>query len=304
MTRIMLLMVCLMATRTFGQTLTDGLMMPDKNLCTGFVYSVDQWKNYWEGTLKRDNQNIGTLTTQRVTWMASYGIGRKVNLIAMLPYVTTNASGGTLHGQQGIQDLTIGAKYRWLEKKSDAGTFRAYAAGTFSTPATRYTPDFFPLSLGFGSTNLSGRLTMNYLLPMGLYFNLSGALTHRSNVTLDRPSYYTNNTFYETNQVWMPATVDGQVDIGYHKQALQVQVSYKQLNTLGGGDIRRQDMPFVSNQMNASVMEALVMYYVPKPKGLAIRSSASYVVAGRNVGQTTSLMAGLMYTIDFGKPTE
>jgi hypothetical protein len=303
MTRILLLLVCLMATRTYGQTLTDGLMMPNRNLCTGFVYSVDQWKNYWEGTLKRDNQNIGTITTQRVTWMASYGIGRKINLIAMLPYVSTNASGGTLHGQQGLQDLTLGGKYRWLEMKSDAGTFRAFVAGTFSTPVSRYTPDYFPLSLGFGSTNLSGRVTLNYLFN-GFYANLSGALTHRSNVTLDRPSYYTNNTFYESNQVWMPATFDGQLDIGYHKQALQVQASYKQLNTLGGGDIRRQDMPFVSNQMNASALEALVMYYVPRHKGLALRGSASYVVAGRNVGQTTSLMAGLMYTLDFRKPTE
>jgi len=301
MKQFFILIGCLLVTDTFAQTLTDGLMMPDKSLCTGFLYNVDQWKNYWEGTLKRDNPNIGTITTQSITWMGSYGIGKKVNVIAMLPYVKTNASGGTLHGQEGLQDITLGGKYKFFQQKGEKVTFKAFAVGTFSTPVSNYTPDFFPLSLGFASTNVAARLTTNLSMEKGLYVNASGAYTHRSNVTLDRPSYYTNNTFYETNQVQLPALFDYTVDFGYHKNALQTQVSYIQMYTLGGGDIRRQDMPFVSNRMNSSRVNALVMYYVSAPKGLAVRASASYVVAGRNVGQATSLMAGLLYTINFSK---
>jgi hypothetical protein len=73
---------------------------------------------------------------------------------------------------------------------------------------------------------------------------------------------------------------------------------------LGGGDIRRQDMPFVSNKMNASKVGGLIMYYLPWPKYLAVRVSGNYVVAGRNVGQTTSLTGGLMYTLFFTKDKE
>ena len=51
-----------------AQTITDHLMMPKKDFCTGFMYTYDQWKNYWEGSLKRDNQNIGTLTTTQLMW--------------------------------------------------------------------------------------------------------------------------------------------------------------------------------------------------------------------------------------------
>ena len=36
--------------------------------------------------------------------------------------------------------------------------------------------------------------------------------------------------------------------------------------------------------MNFSKVTALVMYYLPKPRGLAVRTSTSYIVAGRNVG--------------------
>jgi len=53
--------------------------------------------------------------------------------------------------------------------------------------------------------------------------------------------------------------------------------------------------------MNFSKVGALVMYYLPYPKYLAVRATASYTVAGRNVGQTTSIMGGLMYTIFFTK---
>jgi hypothetical protein len=55
--------------------------------------------------------------------------------------------------------------------------------------------------------------------------------------------------------------------------------------------------------MNASTIGLLVMYYLPAPKYLAFRFSTSYVIDGRNVGQSFSVMGGLLYTIHFTKPT-
>lgn len=284
-----------------AQTLTDGLLMAKKDLCTGFLSTHDQWKNYWEGGLKRDNQNIGNVTTQSLTFVANYGVTDKLNVIAMLPYVQTQASTGTLAGMKGIQDLTVAAKYRIFAKDFASSGFRAFAVGSFSTPLTNYTPDFLPLSLGLASTNLSGRLTANYRLNQGWYVNASGAYTWRSNVKVDRPSYYTDGQFYISDEVRMFDTFDFVVNTGYYKNGLQAELYYSQQNTLGGGDIRRQDMPFVSNRMNFSKVGALVMYYLPKPKNLAVRASAGYTVAGRNVGQSTTLMAGLLYTLHFSK---
>jgi hypothetical protein len=40
--------------------------------------------------------------------------------------------------------------------------------------------------------------------------------------------------------------------------------SFSQQYTLGGGDIRRQDMPFVSNRMNVSRVGAMIMAPIPK----------------------------------------
>jgi hypothetical protein len=287
-----------------AQTINDGLMMPGKNYCTGFLYTHDQWSNYWEGTLKRENLNIGKVTTQSLMYYGVYGINKKVNLMVMAPYVWTKASMGTLRPMEGLQDLTLAAKYNFLNVTAGPGKLATFVAGSFSTPLTDYSVDFFPLSIGMGTTNLSGRFTANYALNNGLYFNVSPAYTWRSNVSLDRPAYFTDGKYYSTDEVEMYNVFDFIVDIGYRKGAFQADVFYTQMNTLGGGDIRRQDMPFVSNKMNASKVGALIMYYLPFPKNLAVRVTGNYTVAGRNVGQTTSLTGGLLYTLVFSKNKE
>lgn len=297
------LALLLSAAALHAQTVNDGLTMPEKTFCTGFMYQHDQWKNYWEGNLKRDNQNIGKLTTQTLMYYGVYGISKKLNLMATVPYVWTKASRGTLTPMEGIQDLTLAAKYRLLEVNAGPGKFSTFVAAAFSTPLSDYTPDLLPLSIGMATTTLSGRFTTNYAMTKGIYINASAAYNSRSNVKLDRSAYYTDGHYYSTNEVQMPNVFDFIVDIGYHKGALQTEVFYTQMNTLGGGDIRRQDMPFVSNKMNASRVGALVMYYLPFPKNLAVRLTGNYTVAGRNVGQTTSLMGGLLYTFYFTKKT-
>jgi hypothetical protein len=292
--------LCL-SIKASAQTITDGLMMPKKTFCTGLMYGHDQWTDYWQGKTKRDNLNIGHITTQSLSWMGTYGITKKINVIAMLPYIKATPSAGTLHSMEGIQDLTIAGKYNFLEVNFDStSALKAFAGLAVSTPLTNYTPDFFPLSLGTSSTNLAWRLTLNYARKNGFYVNVSSAYTWRSNVKLDRPTYYTDS-LYLTNEVRMPNVWDLFVTVGYHKKALQIEASYSQQNTLGGTDIRRQDMPFVSNRMNFSKVDALVMYYLPWPKNLAARGAVNYTIAGRNVGQSTTVMAGLMYTFYFNK---
>jgi hypothetical protein len=168
-----------------------------------------------------------------------------------------------------------------------------------STPLGDYTPDFMPLSIGSASNRFSSRLTLFFKTHQGFYVDASAAYTFRGNVTLDRDAYFTGNAMYLSDEVEMPDVLDYTVSLGYMKGGLQLPISFSQQWTRGGGDIRRQDMPFVSNRMNASRLSALVMYYLPHPKRLAVRLAAGYTVDGRNVGQATTLTAGLMYTFTF-----
>lgn len=285
-----------------AQTLTDGLMMSKKQLCTGLLYTNDQWTNYWEGELKRDNGNIGTITTQSITWVGNYGISNKLNVIAMLPYIKTEASEGTLMGMEGFQDISLGLKYNFFKKDFEKSSFKTFGVLNFSTPLSNYTPDFLPLSIGTQTTNIAYRVTTYFKLKQGWFVNASPGYTWRSNTKLDRPSYFDGNDFYLSNEVKMPNVFDLFVATGYLKGPLQAEINYMLQNTLGGSDIRRQDMPFVSNRMNFSKVGALVMYYLPKPKNLAVRGSIAYTISGRNVGQSTTLMAGLLYRLTFSSP--
>ena len=79
-----------------AQTDEDAIMMSKNNFCLGGVYSYSSWNHYWEGTFKRNNQNLGTVSTRMYGLMGNYGVTSKLNVIIGAPYVTTRASAGTL----------------------------------------------------------------------------------------------------------------------------------------------------------------------------------------------------------------
>jgi hypothetical protein len=279
-----------------AQTIDDGALLPRHALGTGLVYAHDSWSQYWEGTLKRSNENIGTLTTQSVTWMGGYGVTDRLSVIAMLPYVRTSASQGPLHGMDGVQDITLAVKYQLLATPlTDRGTLRAMVVGAAGIPAGNYVPDFLPLSIGLASRQFSGRFTLNFHARQGWFLHGSAAHTWRTKVTLDRPAYYTNGQLYLSDEVAMPDVLDYTVTAGYQQGRLCIPISLSQQRTLGGGDIRRQDMPFVSNRMDFVKVGGLVMYTLPAPTRMGIRFGASRVVSGRNVGQATTFTGGVFY---------
>jgi hypothetical protein len=57
-----------------AQTIDDGQMVWPGELLTGFVYAHDSWTEYWEGSLKRTNGNIGRITTRTNAWWANFGL--------------------------------------------------------------------------------------------------------------------------------------------------------------------------------------------------------------------------------------
>ena len=97
-----------------AQTETDAIMMNRTQFCAGFLYNHSSWNEYWEGTRKRNNLNLGTVTNQSVMFMANYGITDNLNVMVGAPYVWTNASAGTLKGMKGVQDLSLNVKWRAL----------------------------------------------------------------------------------------------------------------------------------------------------------------------------------------------
>jgi hypothetical protein len=289
-------MAILPATPTHAQTLDDGFFVNPRELRVGVDYAADRWDRYWEGTLKRDNDNIGTLTTQRVGWNAAYGVSRKLSVFATLPYVHTTASEGVLSPMHGFQDLTGAAKLRLLRlTPGGRSTLIASAIVGGSVPTSDYTPDFLPLSIGLGSKSAFVRGVVQVHDRTGWFANAEAGHAWRSTVHLNRPAYYTDGQLVMSDEVAMPDVADYGAAAGYQLGRWCIPVGVMAQRTLGGGDIRRQDMPFVSNRMNFTKAHAEMMYTLPLPSAVTLGVGASRVLSGRNVGQSTMIMGGVTY---------
>lgn len=296
------LFIVLSVSFSHAQFVDDGIMMRKNNLFSGTIYSYEFWDRYWEGALKRANGNVGTVTTRGVTWFANYGVTDHINVIATVPYVWTRASMGVLRGQGGFQDISLSLKYSFIDRPvGNVGNFRAIAVATGGAPLTSYTPDFMPMSIGPHSKRIGGRFTSYFQSRRGWFLNGSAAYTWRGNVTLDRPYYYTDGQLYLSNEVTMPNIFDYSVSAGYLGHRVMAPFTFTQQRMQSGGDIRRQDMPFLSNRMNFSKIGASVMSPIPflKQNPLRIQVGFQYTIDGRNVGQSTAISTGVFYTFNF-----
>lgn len=291
-------LLLLMVQSAKAQTDIDGLMMEKNFFCVGPTAGYSSWKNYWEGTLKRENLNMGRVSTTNFMLMGNYGITGKLNLMFGLPYVKTKASAGNLHGQKGLQDLSLLLKWVAYEKHIAKGDLKTILMAGYSTPASNYNPDFLPLSIGLHSRNATMRLMLDYQRNH-LFATASYAYISRSNVKLDRYTYYTTEMHY-SNEVKMPDASQLNFRAGYRSEDFIAEAVFNKWTTLGGFDIPRNGMPFVSNKMNASSIGLNLKYETPV-NGLSFIANGSTTIAGRNVGQSTGFNAGIFYIFDLSK---
>ena len=253
--------LCLQASSLFAQTDIDAIMMEKNAFCVGPMYSYSNWKNYWEGTLKRENLNLGKVSTQMFGLMGNYGICRKLNALFSAPYVKTKASAGTLHGLEGVQDLSLFLKWRPIQEKVGEGRLSFFAIGGVSFPLTNYVADFLPLSIGLRSKTAAARI-MGDFEKNNLFITGSATYVLRDNIKIDRNAYYTTQMHY-TNEVEMPDGANFNLRLGYRSFRLIAEAVVNNWTTLGGFDITRNNMPFPSNRMNATTVGVNVKYVMP-----------------------------------------
>lgn len=287
-----------------AQTDIDGIMMSKNNFCVGAIYQYSSWDTYWEGTFKRENLNLGTVSTKSTAIMGNYGVSDKFNVIFSLPYVSTNASAGTMKGQNGIQDLSLTLKYMPIEKTVGKNTYSVYALGSFSAPVSNYPADYLPLSIGMQSKTAALRLMGDY--QRGNFFaTLSGAYVKRANITIDRNSYLTNDEVHYTNKVDMPDLISVNFRTGFRSNRLIAEFIIDNWVTQSGGfDITKNNMPFPSNTMNSIRYGFNSKYTFKKIPQLSLVGGYNYVADGKNVGKSDAFYGGLFYVINFKKTSK
>ena len=293
------IIACTCLTKTNAQTDADGIMMGKNLYCLGVMGATSSWTNYWEGTLLRTNDNIGRVRTNMIGPMGSLGITKNLNLLFSLPYVSTRASAGQLKGFNGMQDISVWAKYRALRIKKNSSSFSIFTIAGINTPTNNYVKDYLPLSIGLGSSNLTLRGMVDYQYK-NWFATASGSMVMRSNIKIDRQVYYTTQMIY-SNQVEMPNVSQFNVRTGFRNKEIVAEVVYDQWTTLGGFDITKNNMPFPSNKMNQSRIGFNGKYEPAKWKGLSLTSAVFMTTAGRNMGKSNAVQFGAFYILNVAK---
>lgn len=285
------------AFSSVAQTDLDGIMMNRKQFCNGPLYMYNSWDHYWEGKLERTNLNLGTVSTQSLSYMANYGITNNLNIMAAVPYISTKATAGTLHKDHGIQDLSMLVKWKALNYSFGKNKIALILVGGLSTPLSNYQIDYLPLSIGLGSTNIISRAMIDFKHER---FTITGSAAYiwRSNIRIDRNAYF-DTEMHLTDQVKMPNAMQYQLRTGYRGKYLLAEALLNNWTTLGGFDITRNNMPFPSNRMNSTSVGVALKYTIKQFIHLSVLGGADYTVAGRNVGKATSYNFGVFYAFYF-----
>ena len=232
--------------------------------------------------------------------MANYGVARGLNVIASAAWIDNRVTAGTLSGQKGIQDLNLFLKKELWARDIKGFNSSLVAVGGVSAPLSNYVADYLPISIGMRSKTASVRLLAD-VQKEHWYGTASAMYTRRGNVTIDRNSYYTTELIY-SDQVAMPDVFSYNIRLGWRDGADKYfELIAERMNTLGGFDIRKNDMPFLSNNMDAFRAGINIKYPVPVLNGLSIMATGMQTLSGRNMGKARMIMAGVVYQTAFKK---
>ncbi len=279
-----------------SQSFTDAEVMGKKEVCLAAVYTNDSWDTYFEADIKRTNGNIGTLTRQTTVAAAVYGITSKLTAIAMVPYMNVSPSQGTLISSSGFQDAIFGLKYK-LPILDKGIALSAFVMSFGSTPTHNYNTELGPMSLGANCNEWANRLMLEARHHgSGLFIRPWASYHMRGMCSLERTYYFTEQGYY-SDKVNVPDQWQMALTVGsrFLENNLRIEASLMRIESIGGADIRRYEMPFPGIGMDATTVSGLVQYYPKFLPALGVQVSYMQVIDGRNMGISTAWTTGFMY---------
>ncbi|WP_373330961.1 transporter [Salmonirosea aquatica] len=286
-----------------GQTPSDAIMMPARNACLLANYNYGQFDQYWEGDRLRGNLTIATVKRTTVLPMVAVGITDKLNLYAGVPYVktlSTDPNGGKFAGAQGFQDLGLALKYEVLKKVTSKGELSVLGTVGYSTPITNYLPDYMPYSLGFGAPEVALRGIVQYKMAQGLYFRAALAHLWRGYAEAERDYYYNNGSYYTS---WMDVpnawSAEGILGAWLLDYSLRIELSYSNLKSTSGDDIRAYNAPQPTNRVVMGQAGLMAQYYLPPAKKLGVLVYHNQALTGLNAPKIKNFGAGITYQFKF-----
>lgn len=290
-----------------GQTPTDALMMPSKNICILLSYDYGHFDQYWEGNNLRSNETIASVNRTTILPMAAVGILDDLNFYIGLPYVKTKSSepnGGKFEGANDFQNFMVALKYKALEKSLGSDRLSLLTTVGYSTPSTNYLSDYMPYSLGFGAPELSLRGIAQYQLNTGFYIRSMVGHLWRGYTEAERDYYYNNGSYY-TSLMDVPNAWNLEAVLGkwFMNNVLKLELNYTGLKSTSGDNIRAYNSAQPTNKVKYDRLGVSLQYYPTSLNGLGVVGYYTNVVNGLNTAKISNVGLGLTYQFNFIKNT-
>ncbi len=278
--------------QTQAQGLIDGFMRGQRKASLAIIGSQETYETYYINTTETRNPNLGTVTTQALTAIGTYGLGYDLDLIVAAPYIRTEASAGYTPKQEGFQDLS--AALRWEAYDYKIGKTRLswlFAVG-YSMPLQNYVNDAL-VAIGRGSRNLDGRTMLHY--KAGPFF-LTGQYGYirRGQVALDHvvntydPSQLNPNSGMKVN---VPDVTELIIRTGVKTKPFYIDAWFQQQTPYTQGTDIGPGVPFPTNAVGFTRVGANVYLRLVGKLGLTVGYGTT--LNGRNIGKSSRIDGGL-----------
>lgn len=279
-----------------GQTPWDALLMDKNELCIAGMYDRASFNEYWEGRNLVVNENIGTLQRSSYIPMIAYGIKKNLNIITMLPYISTQSTGGQLAGVSGFQDLSLFLKWKYLDTNIGSSSLKAFVTGGGSLPVSNYITDYMPYSIGMGAPELMIRAIVEYQTASGLYIRAAGGHVWRGYTTIERDYYYQNGSYYSSYMnvpnAW---SIHGALGWAGLDGRLRIEGTYWSFRCRSGDDIRSWYRPQPTNKTAFDQIGAFVQYYFKSLPSVSVIGYYNQMIDGKNIGKFSNFTLGATY---------
>ncbi|ADB40639.1 hypothetical protein [Spirosoma linguale] len=276
-----------------GQGLIDGFMRGQRKASLAVFGSQSTYDTYYVNKTETKNPNLGTVTTEALTVVGTYGLGYDLDLIVAAPYVRMQASDGYFSKQEGFQDVTAALRWEAYDYKLGRSKLSWQFAVGYSMPIQPYVNDAL-VAIGRGSKNLDGRTLLHFKARS---FFLTGQLGYIRNgqVTLDHPvnNYDPDQLNPNSNsKVNVPDVTEIIVRGGFVTKFCNIDVWGQQQTPHNRGTNIGTGVPFPTNAIGFRRVGATAYLRLLKQFGLT--AGYSTTLDGRNTGKSTQINAGLV----------
>ncbi|GAB3824482.1 hypothetical protein [Hymenobacter jeollabukensis] len=282
-------LLCL-ATAGQAQSLITGFMAGKSHGSVVFTGTAERYRNVFLVPEKVDAVPIyREVRVSSVSLFANYGLTDKIEAVVSLPFIQStgranktvlDALGSTYtNTRSGLQDFSAFVKFKAYSAPVGNSQLDLLGAVGVSTPASSY----------------QSKADLGYIIAIG---NRATKYTTVGVAHLRTPSgvFVTGQAGYSarTNPVPDAFVADGKVGYAGLKLYGEAWVSYQQSSSKGT-DILQPGFTGLFTATRVNYTRVGVSLYKPLSKGVGIILGASQYLAGRNVGQSTGVSAGVSY---------